>query len=266
MPHVPISEEQHHYGPQVHLLKNPFLQTHLAMACSAQTQQPQLNYLIKVLYMHLLQIVINQEFPVSLQRVQTRMSSFHPQEAWINAEMIDSHQKVVTVNLARAGTLPSHFCFDALNWILNPENVRQDHLSIQRSTNDQGAVIGAQLTGHKIGGPVQDAIVLFPDPMGATGSTMIAAMNLYKPQSVAQKALKMIALHLIVTPEYIRNVLSVHPELIIYGIRLDRGLSPDFVLKSPYGKFWDQEKGLNEKDYIVPGGGGFGEVLNNAWI
>ena len=32
------------------------------------------------------------------------------------------------------------------------------------------------------------------------------------------------------------------------------------------GTFWDEERGLNDQHYIVPGGGGFGEILNNAYV
>ena len=57
-----------------------------------------------------------------------------------------------------------------------------------------------------------------------------------------------------------------HPEVTVYAIRLDRGLSNDKVLNSVPGTFWDEEKGLNDNDYIVPGGGGFGEIMNNAFV
>ena len=33
-----------------------------------------------------------------------------------------------------------------------------------------------------------------------------------------------------------------------------------------WGTFWDKEKGLNEYQYIVPGAGGLGEILNNAFV
>jgi len=32
------------------------------------------------------------------------------------------------------------------------------------------------------------------------------------------------------------------------------------------GEFPDREKGLNEHGYIVPGGGGFGEIMNNSFV
>jgi len=32
------------------------------------------------------------------------------------------------------------------------------------------------------------------------------------------------------------------------------------------GTHWDRERGLDDKQYIVPGGGGFGEIMNNAYV
>jgi hypothetical protein len=54
--------------------------------------------------------------------------------------------------------------------------------------------------------------------------------------------------------------------LIVYALRLDRGLSSDRALASVPGKYWDEERGLNDTQYIVPGAGGVGELLNNAWV
>jgi uracil phosphoribosyltransferase len=129
-------------------------------------------------------------------------------------------------------------------------------------------VTGSQVSGHKIGGDVDSAIVLFPDPMGATGGTLVEAVSLYKNigKGTSKPAKKYIALHCIVTPEYLLNVTKTHPDLIVYAVRLDRGLSNEKVLASVPGEFWSEERGLNEKHYIVPGGGGFGEVMNNAYV
>ena len=38
------------------------------------------------------------------------------------------------------------------------------------------------------------------------------------------------------------------------------------ILKTPLGLKVEEEKGLNESDYIVPGAGGVGEVLNNSFV
>ncbi len=108
-------------------------------------------------------------------------------------------------------------------------------------------------------------MVLFPDPMGATGSTLVSALDFYK-NNVHGKAKKFIALHLIITPEYLKRVKESHPDLIVYAVRLDRGLSKPAILKTVPGKMWNQERGLDETQYIVPGGGGFGEILNNSYV
>ncbi|MFZ9595775.1 MAG: uracil phosphoribosyltransferase [Bdellovibrionia bacterium] len=257
-----LSQAQHGYGPNVHLLSDPFLLSHLATLCSEQTTQPVINQLVTTLYSSLLTLVVNAEFPTTWTQVKTRMASQHP-EALYQGPIIHAETPVVSVNLARAGTLPSQVCYNALNYFMRPEKVRQDHISIGRTTDEQEQVTGSRVAGHKIGGSIEDSIVLFPDPMGATGSTLVEAMDLYKTKG---KALKYIAIHCIVTPEYLRKVTVHHPDLTIYAIRLDRGLSEKKVLDSYPGQFWDQEKGLNSKHYIVPGGGGFGEILNNAYI
>jgi uracil phosphoribosyltransferase len=258
-----LSEMEHKYGPKVHILSDPFMLSHLARLCAENTQQPVINELINTLYSSLLKAVVNREFPMRQTQIRTRMVDFHP-EAVLQGPFIDPETPIVSVNLARAGTLPSHICYTALNYFMNPKRVRQDHISIGRTTDLQEKVTGSHVSGHKIGGNVDGAIVLFPDPMGATGGTISEAVGLFKERP--GKALKYIALHCIVTPEYLKKIRTTHPDLEIYAIRLDRGLSPAEVLDSVPGTHWDRERGLNNKHYIVPGGGGFGEILNNAYV
>jgi uracil phosphoribosyltransferase len=257
-----LSEIKHNYGPHVHILSDLFLLSHLSQLCSEQTTQPVINELVTTLYSSLLKTVVNQEFPTEQAEIRTRMASYHP-EAVYRGPMINPNTPVVSVNLARAGTLPSHICYTALNYFMNPQTVRQDHISIGRTIDAQEQVTGSQISGHKIGGTIDNAIVLFPDPMGATGSTLTRALDLYKAKG---KALKYISIHCIITPEYLKKIQTSHPDLNIYAIRLDRGLSQKDVLDSIPGTYWERERGLNDKHYIVPGGGGFGEIMNNAYI
>lgn len=258
-----VSEIEHRYGSHVHILSDLFLLSHLAQLCAEGTTQPVINELVNTLYSSLLKIVVNGEFPSHRASIRTRMASSHPEGVY-QGPMIDPEIPVVSVNLARAGTFPSHICYTALNYFINPAKVRQDHISIGRMTDEQQKVTGSSVSGHKIGGSVADSIVLFPDPMGATGGTIAEAIDLYKKQG--GKARKYIALHCIVTPEYLKKIQSLHPDVIVYAIRLDRGLSPKDVLDSVPGTHWDRERGLNDKHYIIPGGGGFGEILNNAYV
>jgi len=255
---------QHHYGPQVHLLDHPLYQQLLTKLCSAETVQPEINKIVELIYTEMISIVMAEEFEVHTKKTPTRMTAAHP-EILLESPELAKTQKAVCVNLARAGTYPSHLCYNFLHLALKPENIRQDHIFAARMTDAQHHVTGAHFGSLKIGGDVLDTHVIIPDPMGATGSTLVSTIDYYK-QKVPGPAKKYIAIHLIVTPEYLKKVLTAHPEVVIYALRLDRGLSNEAVLKSPLGLHWDQEKGLNEHDYIVPGGGGFGEIMNNSFV
>ena len=183
----------------------------------------------------------------------------------LKADFIDPASQVISVDIARAGMLPSMSCFDVLNETLDPEFVRQDHLIMQRVVDDNGAVTGAEMTGSKIGGPTDGRIVLLPDPMGATGSSLSQAVDYYK-KSLEGTPKALIAMHLIVTPDYIRRLTQDHPDVAIYALRLDRGMSDPAVMATIPGTDAAAETGLNAHDYIVPGGGGFGELMNNALV
>lgn len=257
-------EQEHYYGPQIHLLKNPFLSGVLAKLCSENTVQPEINRLVELLYTHLISSAVNNEFQSEEFTQDTRMTKMHP-ECQLQSYRVAQAQKAVCVNLARAGTYPSHICYDFLHYALPGAQIRQDHIFAARVTNEKEQVLGTSFGASKIGGGIEEAYVIFPDPMGATGHTIVSALEHYKSH-VQGVPKKLIALHLIVTPEYLKNVTTAHPDVVIYALRLDRGLSPKAVLNSPLGKHWDQEKGLNSKQYIVPGGGGFGEIMNNSFV
>lgn len=257
-----LSELKHLYGPNIHILNDAYLFTTLAKLSSPQCKQPLINQLLNILYREMVKTVANVEFPKQRVMLETRMASMHP-EGKFEAEVLDPNVKVVCVNLARAGTVPSQICFDSFNYILNPDGVRQDHISINRKIDVNEKVIGTNLGGLKIGGSVEDSVVVIPDPMGATGSTIVSAMDIYRQHG---KAKKYLALHLVVTPEYLKTVTQACPEVVVYAIRLDRGLSPAKVFSTVPGAHWDEEKGLNAKQYIVPGAGGLGEVINNAYV
>ena len=266
-----LSEVDHDYGDHVHIISDPVSLTMLARVCSRQTGQPVFNDLVEEIYRRLLTAVINQEFPLRRARFVSRMAEILAQEGEdaergvIEGEMLDPATRVVTVDIARAGILPSLTCYRFLNEVLEPQNVRQDHLIVSRALDSADRVVGARIAGEKIGGPIDGRIVLFPDPMGATGSSLSAAIRFYKENYGGQPA-KLVTLNLIVTPEYIRRLREDHPEAVVYAVRLDRGMSPPEVLNSKPGSRWEEESGLNEHGYIVPGGGGFGELMNNAWV
>jgi uracil phosphoribosyltransferase len=259
-----LNELEHRYGPNVHLIGNPFLLSQLATLCAKGTVQPQINKLVSSLYVDLVKTVINAEFPRKSAAIPTRMIDSTPQGIY-QGQVIDPEVRAVTVNIARAGTLPSQVCYDLLNTLLSPPLVRQDHIIMSRMLGEAEKVVGSSIGGAKIGGDVDDALLMFPDPMGATGGSLSTAIRTYK-EKVQGRPKKILCLNLIVTPEYLRKITTEHPDVLVYAIRLDRGLSPAEVFGTPPGTHWEQERGLDERQYIVPGGGGFGEIMNNAYV
>jgi uracil phosphoribosyltransferase len=257
-------EIEHRYGPSVHVLADPLALNLLARLCHRETYQPEVNRLVSELYRSLLHAVIAAEFPRRQLTVETRMIEHTPHGVW-RGEAVATRTPAVCVALARAGLLPSQVAFDFLNQILDPQRVRQDHLSLGRTTDAAGRVTGAGLHASKIGGSIDGAHVLIPDPMGATGSTVTKVLDHYASEARGTPA-KWIAVHLIITPEYVRHVRSRHPDVTVYALRLDRGLSPPEVLAAIPGERWDEERGLTDHHYIVPGAGGLGEIMNNAFV
>lgn len=254
-----IQEKKHHYGDNFHLIENTFLQSLLTEICLPQTHQPQINRLIEKLYAGLIEASANLLLPKQQQTVQTRMN------VDLKTEIFDKSSKAISVNLARAGTFPSHICYDLLHSILPAENIRQDHIFAARITDNSQKVTGTHLGSYKIGGEKEQAHIFFPDPMGATGGTLVSAIDYYENQ-IQGRAKTYIAIHLIVTPEYLKRVLAYKAPIHVFALRVDRGLSPAEVLQAPLGLYWDQEKGLNDNQYIIPGAGGLGELLNNSFV
>ncbi len=255
---------EHRYGPNVHLLDDPVSWTLLARLCARDTQQPEVGRLVRSLYERLAHTVVAAEFPRTRLDVPTRMVVSSPQ-AVVRSTGIAPQTRAVTVGIARAGTLPSQIVYDLLNDLLDPACVRQDHLFMSRATDVDGHVTGATWHDAKIGREVGGRLVLFPDPMGATGTSLTSALDHYNTRLEGTPG-RCIAMPLIVTPEYLRNVLRAHPTTLVYALRVDRGLSADDVLATVPGTRWDDERGLDDHQYIVPGAGGVGEILNNAWV
>ena len=253
----------HEYGDHVHLISDPLALTWLSRLCHPSCVQPEVNRIVSLLYRGLVREVINREFPRRVVRTETRMSSLEA-GGYYEGTIIDPDVEVTTVDIARAGILPSMVCFEALSEILDPGRVRQDHILMNRTTDADEHVTGAATHGRKIAGPIEDRYLLFPDPMGATGGSLTEAISYYREQ-LDGRPRHCFALNLIVTPEFIRKLSDSFPnDVSIYAYRLDRGMSSEAALNSRPGTYPDQEFGLNDVQYIVPGAGGMGEVMNNA--
>ncbi|MEC8192725.1 MAG: uracil phosphoribosyltransferase [Myxococcota bacterium] len=254
----------HAYGDKVRILSHPYAMSLLERLCSPTVVQPTVNRLVRQLYDCLLADVASTMLARKVVTSPTRMESITPHGVYIG-ECIDPDQRVVVVDVARAGIVPADQFYDGLHGILRADSIRQDHVVASRVTDANGAVTGVTLDGSKIGGDIADATVLFPDPMGATGTSLAGVIDHYS-KICNGRARAMVAVHLIVTPEYLARMTAEFPNLFIFAIRLDRGLSTERTLAAVPGAQWDEEVGLTDQQYIVPGAGGVGELLNNAWI
>src|SRR3954469_24712125 len=174
---------EHRYGQSVHILADPLALTQLARLCAKGTYQPEINTLVAVLYRDILRVIVNAEFPRRNTATATRMIDSTP-NAVFHGETIDPEVRAVSVNIARAGTLPSQITYDFLNTLLDPRVVRQEHFVMAPGPDEAPQAIGARVSGSKIGGDVDDAILLFPDPMGATGGSMCTAIETYQKEVV----------------------------------------------------------------------------------
>ncbi len=256
-----LPQIEHRYGDRVRILADIAALTMLSRMGSPDSRQPDVNRILRRCYERLIMAVVNEVFPRVLADVPTRMEDLLPGAAW-SGLIIEPKTRVVLVGLARAGTLPAYQAFDLLHDLCDGEGLRVDHVAMQRRLDEEGRVIGTDISGSKFGGDVQDAIVMLPDPMGATGGSMCDAIDLIKALPGTPRAI--VGLHLIITPEFVRRVKATHPYAHIFALRLDRGTSTAEALASVPGED-TSESGCNEVHYIVPGAGGVGELINNSY-
>ena len=254
----------HAYGPNVHLHGTPLALSMLARLGHPDTTQPEVGRLAYRLFDYLFTQVANSELAVAVQRVPTRMTARHTEEAY-EGVIVERDQRVVVVDVARAGILSAQLFYDRFNEALAPSGVRQDHMFVSRTTGAHGEVTGAAIAAAKIGGPIDDAVLVIPDPMGATGGSLLRVLDHYDAIG-AGRPRRVVFVHLIVTPEYVQNVHRRRPDVSIHAIRLDRAFSSEQALSLPPGTLPEGERGLDDHQYIVPGAGGLGEVLNNSWV
>lgn len=253
---------KHQLGENVYILDDIYSFSLLAQLSSVETKQPAINNLVRELYKVLLNNVVTCFFPKIEKKIDTRMLAYDSHGTF-NCNVIDPQTKVIVTDIARAGMIPGQICFDSLNNYINPDNVIFDHIMASRDISSENKNVNTVLAGMKIVPEFADGFILIPDPMGATGSSVTKIINIYKKM---HKNIKIITMHLIITPEYVKKMKEEHNDVIVMSIRYDRGLSSEKVLNAPMGKYFDEEKSLTETKYILPGAGGLGEIINNNYV
>lgn len=222
------------------ILDTPYNLSLLAELGSPNAKQPKISQIIEALYANLFGIVVDQELGQETVSIKTRVA-IKDRRGVFKGKIFKKDQKVVVADVIRAGIQPAHQFYLKLTEILNPKFVRQDHIMSQRIETKHG-VEGSKLSGSKIGGSIKNAIVFIPDPMGATGSSIQKIVNFY--QKKYGKPKRFVVVNLIITPQYLKRLQKIKTPLSVYTARLDKGLTKD--------------------DFIYPGLGGVGEIVNNT--
>lgn len=256
-----VRKLDHKYGGNVHIFNDLVATTMLAILSNEKTCQREVRRLAAKLYEMLTMAVMHDLFPSTNTGVLTPMTQFVGSRGMLMTDLIDPSTRVAIATLLRAGDVPASSVHETLGNLLNGGTIRQDYFGASRMTDDSHKVIGTQVTYRNIG-ELQGRILLIPDPMGATGGTLLQTVADYG--ETVKDAQAIIAVHLIVSPEYIRRLTAACPQVQIYTLRLDRGMSDPDVLASVPGTFPDREFGLNDQDYIVPGAGDLGWRLTGA--
>jgi len=225
---------------QTYILDNNYHRTLLVKLGDPDTKQPEVSRLIEAIYQSLFTTVVSQELEAETIQKKTRVFAGDSRGVY-EGEVFKSDQKVVVVDLIRAGMEPSTLFYHKLTEILNPNDVRLDHIMAQRIDGESG-VEDVNLMASKIGGPIEDAIVFLPDPMGATGYSIQKVIEFYLKNHGQPK--KFVVVHLVIAPEYLKKLEEIQVPLAVYVARKDGGLTAN--------------------DYIYPGLGGVGEVISNT--
>jgi uracil phosphoribosyltransferase len=173
------SLREHDYGRNVKLIDDPYLTTLVSRMSDQKTKQPLFNCLLRESYRYMLGPVLNNEIPVKDYPTKTRMYASN-KKAVCRTKKFPPKTSFAIANLIRAGIIPSLTVYEQLFLISEPSRVRLDNIFISRVTNKKGRVKGANIAGAKMGDSNSGNYVLIPDPMGATGSSTVKVLNLYK--------------------------------------------------------------------------------------
>src|SRR5262249_46526922 len=135
--------------------------------------------------------------------------------------ILDRGTRVVVVGVIRAGIIPSQGCFDMLNMVLEPANVRLDYLHMARRAGRRGGGGGGSpLGGRRTGGRAGEPTPPPPDRRGAPASPTWEVVRHSRRRHGTPA--KIVCMPMIATPESLRRVLDEVPGAVVYTSRLDR--------------------------------------------
>ena len=159
---APPGDRANCHGPNVHLLDDPVALAWLPALAARETTSLELGRLVRWLYEHLSLVVLGAEFPRRRIDVPSRMVAVAPEVVY-RGVAIDRFDPVVTVGIARAGTVPSQICYETLNELPRPRGRAAGspvHVARHRR---QGTGHRHRVARRQIGHQVAGRIVLIPD-------------------------------------------------------------------------------------------------------
>ncbi|MDO8626183.1 MAG: uracil phosphoribosyltransferase [Candidatus Magasanikbacteria bacterium] len=224
---------------RLHIIDNPVVRLMLARVRPKDASRDEARRWVRELYHLLTMEMINQLFLLREASVPTPLQTELGERGVWRGLVPNTQTSVVVTAIARGGLLPSDVVLDALT-ALGFENARMDILTMNRTTDATGHVNGVEIQGSKTGSTVNGAIVVYPDPMLATGGSLLRAVEHYA--SLPGTACWHVALSLIAAPEGAERFLNAIPNAHLFTGALDGGLTA--------------------YDYIWPGAGDMGNKLN----
>lgn len=225
----------------VHISKNALVRTWLVTFCAKGTRRRDRIRAQHNIYWDLFTWAMAAEFPREELSTTTNMDAVLTEPAGIR-----SHVPVTVVDTIRAGMRPALLCHEILleSDVIDESLVHEHHVTASRRADAQGHVIGVDVNFDKADEPVKPkSIIIIPDPMLATGTTLAAVITRYHHDYPGMID-KVIVVSMIAHQKGIDTILAQHPETRIFVGRVDPGLT--------------------EKGYIIPGAGGVGELLTGT--
>ena len=201
----------------LHIVDHPLVQHKLSLMRDKETSTNKFRDLLKEIAMFM-GYEITRDFPLTYEEIETPLMK-------MNAPKI-SGKKVVIAPILRAGL----GMVDGLMTLM--PSARVGHIGMYRDEETcQPVFYYYKMPANK------DRLVILTDPMLATGGSACDAITRLKKDGYTQ--IRMMAL--VASPQGVKAVSEMHPDVDIYLAALDEG--------------------LNDKNYILPGLGDAGDRI-----
>ena len=201
---------------KVHIVDHPLVQHKLSIMRNKKTSTMQFRKALQEISM-LMGYEVTRDFPITYEEIETPLQK-------MNAPCI-AGKKVVIAPILRAGL----GMVDGLLSLI--PSARVGHIGLYRDEVTCEPVFYYKMPADK------DRLVIVTDPMLATGGSAVDALNRLKADGFTNIRL----MCLVASPQGVKKVNDMHPDVEIYVASVDDG--------------------LNDKNYILPGLGDAGDRI-----